>query len=244
MRYKNIIEARLIDRPNRFIANVDINGVKEVVHVKNTGRCKELIISGAKVYLAVAENPERKTKYDLIAVEKKLVLNTKFKNGIKPIKAETILLVNMDSQVPNSLVEEWLRKGNLFSKNAIIRREFTYHNSRFDFYIEDCGRKVLMEVKGGTLENNGIASFPDAPTERGVKHIKELQKSLSEGYEAFLFFVIQMEAVKYFCPNDINHKAFGDALREGARAGVKIIAMDCKVTPASIEINAPVEVCL
>ena len=160
MTYKNIVSGRFISRPNRFIAKVNINGQEETVHVKNTGRCKELLIPGCKVFLAPSENPNRKTKFDLIAVIKK----TENKE----------ILINMDSQIPNLAAVEWLKKGTLFSKEALIKREVTFKNSRFDLYIEDDGRKAFIEVKGVTLENNGTAMFPDAPTIRGVKHINEL----------------------------------------------------------------------
>lgn len=224
MKYSKVISGRFIERPNRFVAIADINGKRETVHVKNTGRCKELLVPGCKVYLSVSDNPERKTRCDLIAVEK------------------GSLLINMDSQIPNDVAEEWLKSGNLFSKNAVIRREVTYGSSRFDFYIEDGERKIFLEVKGCTLEKDGIAMFPDAPTERGVKHIKELMGCISEGYEAYLLFVIQMKGCREFMPNDETHKAFGDALRAAASSGVNVIAMDCEVSPDSISISSPVSV--
>ena len=224
MKYKKVVEGRFISRPNRFIAYVEIDGKAETVHVKNTGRCKELLTDNATVYLSVSDNPQRKTKYDLIAVK----------------KGE--LLINMDSQIPNDVCEKWLKKGILFSDKAIIKREYTYKKSRFDFYIEDGDRKAFLEVKGCTFEKNGVAMFPDAPTERGVKHIKELVKSVKEGYEAYVLFVIQMKGIYEFLPNDETHKAFGDALREAVENGVKIIAMDCEILPDSIEIKDPVKV--
>ena len=229
MKYNKIVKGRFISRPNRFIATVDVQGNIETVHVKNTGRCKELLVPGCTVYLSVSDNPSRKTKYDLVATEKEI------ENG-------EYLLINMDSQVPNDVAEEWLCQGELFSKNAKIRREVTYGDSRFDFYIEDGDRKAFLEVKGCTLEKNGVAMFPDAPTERGVKHIKELEKCLKNGYEAYILFVIQMKGVYAFVPNDKTHKAFGDALREASEMGVKIIAMDCEITPDSIEIKDTVKV--
>lgn len=229
MIYKNIIKGEFISRPNRFIARVKIAGGEQTVHVKNTGRCKELLIKGATVYLSVSDNPLRKTKYDLIAVEKKR-------------HNKENLLINMDSQIPNDAVEEWLKKGNLFSKNAIIRREVKYGDSRFDFYIEDEGVKAFLEVKGVTLENNGIASFPDAPTIRGIKHINELIACKNQGFEAYIIFVIQMKQVHKFTPNDITHKAFGDALRNAQKAGVKILAFDCHVQENSIEIDSSVKI--
>ena len=229
MKYKHIVEATFLERPNRFIAHVDIKGERETVHVKNTGRCKELLIPGSRVYLAVADNPERKTKYDLVAVEK-----------VRENKLP--LLINMDSQIVNDVASEWLAKGLLFSNKAVIRREVTYGKSRFDFYIEDGERKVFLEVKGVTLEHDGIASFPDAPTERGIKHIHELIKCMEEGYEAYILFVIQMKEMKWFQPNDITHKAFGDALRKAEQSGVKILAYDCKISQDFIEIDQPVVV--
>ena len=224
MHYSKVIEGVFLSRPNRFIAEVEINGTVERVHVKNTGRCRELLIPGCRCYLSDSGNPERKTRYDLIAVQK------------------GALLINMDSQVVNILVEEYLKEGTLFSKDALIRREVTYGKSRFDFYIEDGARKIFLEVKGVTLENGGVAAFPDAPTERGVKHLKELCAALKEGFESYVFFVIQMKGVKIFTPNDVTHPAFGETLRYAAGQGVKIIAMDCQVTPDSLRIDAPVEI--
>ena len=227
MKYNNIVKGRFIERPNRFIAKVEIGGVTETVHVKNTGRCRELLVKGTTVYLEKSNNPERKTGYDLIAV---------LKNGKT--------LINMDSQIPNAVTEEWLKKGNLFSKDAVIRREVTHNKSRFDFYIEEGGRKIFLEVKGCTLETDGIARFPDAPTERGVKHINELIDCVNEGFEAYILFVIQIKGIKRFEPNDITHKAFGDALRQAQNSGVKILAYDCIVTQDTIEIDKEVKVLL
>ena len=227
MKYNNIVEGRFIERPNRFIAKVEIGGVTETVHVKNTGRCRELLVKGTTVYLEKSNNPERKTGYDLIAV---------LKNGKT--------LINMDSQIPNAVTEEWLRKGNLFSKDAVIRREVTHNKSRFDFYIEEGDRKIFLEVKGCTLETESIARFPDAPTERGVKHINELIDCTNLGFEAYILFVIQMKGIKHFEPNDVTHKAFGDALRNAENKGVRILAYDCIVTPDSIKIDKEVKVLL
>lgn len=225
MKYKNIVKGKFISRPNRFIAKVLIDGREETVHVKNTGRCKELLVQGTAVYLEVSDNPDRKTKYDLIAV---------MKNGEK--------VINMDSQVVNSIVSDWLKKGNIFTENAVIRREVTYGNSRFDIFVEDGQRKAFVEVKGVTLEENGEVRFPDAPTARGVKHINELMKCIDEGYEAYILFVIQMKGVSYFTPNDLTHKEFGDTLRRASKKGVRIIAVDCIVSSDSIEIDSEVEV--
>ena len=229
MKYKNIREGEFICRPNRFIARVTIDGSEETVHVKNTGRCRELLTEGCRVYLEKSGNPSRKTKYDLIAVEK-------VREGLPP------LLVNMDSQVPNHAVEEWLKKGELFSEKAEIRREFTFGDSRFDFRIDDGGRISFLEVKGVTLENNGIASFPDAPTERGVKHIQELIRARKEGFGAYILFVVQMKEMLELRPNDATHRAFGDALRLAECEGVHILAYDCIVTPDSITIDKPIPI--
>lgn len=229
MKYERVVKGSFLSRPNRFIAKVAINGREETVHVKNTGRCRELLVEGATVYLSVSDNISRRTKYDLIAVLKE-------RSGKPP------LLINMDSQIPNYVCEEWLGKGLLFSKNAKIKREYTYKSSRFDFYIEDGERKIFLEVKGCTLENGGIASFPDAPTERGVKHIRELISATYEGYEAYVLFVIQMKEMTEIQPNDITHKEFGDALREASQNGVKIVAYDCIVKPDEITIDKEIKV--
>ena len=224
MKYSNIERAYFKERPNRFIAYVETEEGREICHVKNTGRCRELLTQDAVVYVQRNENPARKTKLDLIGVEK------------------GDYLINMDSQAPNAAVKEWLQAGNLFSKNAAVYSEKTYGESRFDFYIEDGERKAFIEVKGVTLELGGVCRFPDTPTERGVKHIRELIKCMEDGYEAYILFVIQMSPVKYLEPNDAIHKAFGDALREAAKAGVHVMARDCKVTIDSMEIMNEVEV--
>lgn len=231
MRYTNITEGRFISRPNRFIAKVEIDGKEETVHVKNTGRCKELLVSGCRVYLEKSGNPARKTAYDLVAVEKRT-------------ESGETLLINMDSQIPNYVAEEWLKISGMFSENAVIRREVTYGNSRFDVYVKDGMRRAFIEVKGVTLEYDGTAMFPDAPTQRGVKHIRELMKCTEEGYEAYILFVIQMERVNEFRPNDATDKEFGKALREAEKAGVKILAQSCVITADSIEIKTPVKVIL
>lgn len=218
MKYENMTKGRFISRPNRFIANVEINGVNEVCHVKNTGRCRELLVPGATVYVQESDNPNRKTKYSVIGVLK----------GNRKI--------NMDSQVTNKVVHEWILNGNLFKDVILIKPEKKYKNSRFDFYVETNTEKAFIEVKGATLEEDNIVRFPDAPTERGVKHIHELCECIDEGYNAYIIFVIQMRDVLYFTPNDVTHKAFGDALREAEKKGVKIIAVDCNVTEDSIDI--------
>ncbi len=231
MKYKKIIKAEFIERPNRFIAKVNINGEIETVHVKNTGRCKELLVPHCTVYLSCSDNPARKTKYDLIAAEKSR-------------ENLPVLLINLDSQVPNDAAEEWLKNSNLFSKDALIRREVKYGNSRFDFYIEDNGNKIFLEVKGVTQEYAGTALFPDAPTQRGVKHIEELIACTKEGYKAYILFVIQMKGIQKLKPNDSTHKNFGDALRKAKNSGVEIIAIDCIVTPDSIVIDKEIPVVL
>jgi len=226
MKYTDIVRATFISRPNRFVARVLLDGAEVTVHVKNTGRCRELLLPGATVYLERSKNPERKTAYDLIAVEKGSIL------------------INMDSQVVNAAAGEWLPKSGLFSSDAGIRREYTHGDSRFDFYIEDGEKKAFLEVKGVTLEKDGIALFPDAPTERGVKHLRGLIRAVGEGYGAYVLFVIQMKGITGFSPNTEMHPEFAAALRECRRAGVKIIAMDCSVTPDSVEIDSPVPVIL
>lgn len=224
MKYTNVIEGHFRSRPNRFMANVEINGSVETVHVKNTGRCKELLIPEGRVFLQHFDSTTRKTKYDLIAVYKE-------RQGKEP------LLINMDSQAPNKAVAEWLA-GGLFSKNALVRSEVPYKNSRFDFYVEDSGRKAFVEVKGVTLENNGIAAFPDAPTERGIKHLRELMQCMEDGFDAYVLFVVQMKEVHIMKPNDATHKAFGDALRDAIKAGVKAFAVDCIITPDEMKIDS------
>ena len=228
MKYKKIVEGVFIERPNRFIAKVLINNTEETVHVKNTGRCRELLVKQCRVFLSETDNPSRKTRYDLVAVEK--------------VTPNGTILINMDSQIPNDAVYEWLQKGELFSKSAVIRREVKYKNSRFDFYVEDNGKNIFLEVKGVTLENNGIAMFPDAPTERGVKHINELCRCIEDGYCAYIIFVIQMKGVHLFKPNADTHPEFADALEYAAKKGVGILAYDCVVTESSIEIDKTVKI--
>lgn len=226
MKYERIYEGTFLERPNRFIAYIVIGGSKEIVHVKNTGRCAELLVPGAKVYVQKAENPDRKTKWDLIAVEK---------NG---------RMINMDSQVPNVAAKEWIEKGELFQKPLSVRQEYTYGKSRIDLYVETENRKILLEVKGVTLEEEGVVRFPDAPSERAVKHVEELTQAVREGYEAYVLFVVQMEDVKFFTPNRDTHPAFCEALQEGARAGVHVMAVECHVEKDKIEIKKQVPVIL
>ncbi|MBE5953009.1 MAG: DNA/RNA nuclease SfsA [Lachnospiraceae bacterium] len=228
MKYKSIEEGKFISRPNRFIAHVEIDGQEHVVHVKNTGRCRELLQPGATVYLEKSHNPARKTQYDLVSVKK------------------SQRIVNMDSQLPNGLVEEWLKDSDaareIFGGITHIKREKTYGKSRFDLYVESGDRKIFIEVKGVTLENDNVVSFPDAPTERGIKHLNELVDALEDGYEAYVFFVIQMEGVNYFTPAWDKHKEFGDALVNAHDRGVKVLAYDCKVSEDEVRINQAVRV--
>lgn len=209
MRYKETVKGRFISRPNRFIARVSINGTEETVHVKNTGRCKELLLPDSEVILEVSDNPSRKTKYDLIAV---------YKEGLG--------LVNIDSQAPNKVALEWLKTQNFDH----IKPEYTIGSSRIDFYMEKGNEKFLLEVKGCTLEIDGIGYFPDAPTERGVKHLRELTALQNEGYNCAVAFVIQMEGITEVRPNLITHPQFGTALEEARSVGVKILFLPCCVT--------------
>ena len=220
MKYREITEGWFIDRPNRFIAHVDIDGRVETVHVKNTGRCRELLRPGAAVCLEVSDNPRRKTKYDLISVFK-----------------ENLGWVNIDSQAPNKVVREWLEKQDY----DLIKPEYKYGDSRIDFYMEKDGRKYLMEVKGCTLEINGVGYFPDAPTQRGVKHLRELISASREGYECTAAFVIQMEGVTEIRPNVETHPQFGQVLEEAEEAGVRILCLQCSVGEDTLEIIAAKE---
>lgn len=219
MKYENVKKGIFIDRPNRFIANVEIDGKKEVVHVKNTGRCKELLIEGVTVFVQEFENTTRKTKHDLIAVCK----------GKE--------LYNIDSQAPNKVFGEWLSKSNYFGEVDYVKPECKYGDSRFDFYIEAKGRKIFVEIKGVTLEEDGVLMFPDAPTERGVKHINELCSCVENGYESFVCFIIQTEKAKYFTPNRRTHPEFAEALLKAKSKGVKIFCVNCKVGEDSLEIK-------
>ena len=221
MRYGKIVSGVFRARPNRFIAHVEINGKLEICHVKNTGRCRELLPEGAKVWCAVADNPNRKTKYDLITVQK----------GDR--------LINMDSQAPNIAAGEWLASGGL-GEISDLQAEVTRGDSRFDFSFTKDAKTCYLEVKGVTLENDGVCAFPDAPTQRGAKHLKELSRLAEEGYGAYVLFVIQMADVKYLRPNDGTDPAFADALRQAAKAGVTVLAMDCAVTEDTMEIRLPV----
>lgn len=224
MKYKKIIFGRFIARPNRFIAYVDVDGTQQVCHVKNTGRCKELLIPGANVFLEESDNPLRKTKYDLVSV---------FKGD---------MLVNMDSQAPNKVFGEWAQISKFFGEKATIKPECRYKNSRFDFYIESGERKIFVEVKGVTLENKGVVSFPDAPTQRGTKHLAELVDAVENGFEAYVFFIIQMEKCRYFEPNTAHDPVFSQALNNAQKNGVKICALNCTVTQDGLEAKDFVEV--
>ncbi len=222
MRYNKILKAKFISRPNRFIAHCELDGEEVVCHVKNTGRCKELLIPGATVILTdERENKARKTPFDLISV----------------YKGER--LINMDSQAPNKVAEELMR--SLYPE-AKIRREVTYGQSRIDLFVENGDEKIFVEVKGVTLENNNVAKFPDAPTERGIKHLRELERAVSAGYKAIVLFIIQMKGISYFAPNRETHPQFADALSLAHKNGVQVWAYDCQVREGVVEADMPVEV--
>ena len=221
MQYKNMVPGIFRARPNRFIAHIEIDGKLEICHVKNTGRCKELLIPGAKVWCQHFDSASRKTKYDLICVQK------------------GDILINMDSQAPNAAAKQWLLSGGLGAIEN-LKAEYTHGDSRFDFSFTKDAKQCFLEVKGVTLEHDGVCAFPDAPTERGVKHLKGLTAAAKEGYGAFVLFVIQMADVKYLRPHDETDPAFGKALREAAANGVTVLAMDCAVTQDSMEIRLPV----
>ena len=223
MHYTNMTPGIFLSRPNRFIAHVEIDGQTEIVHVKNTGRCRELLPPGAEVWCQKSDNPNRKTKYDLITVRK----------GCR--------LINMDSQAPNTAVKEWLLSGGLGNAEN-IKAETTHGDSRFDFSFTLDGKPCFLEVKGVTLETDGICAFPDAPTERGTKHLRGLQKCVDEGCGGYVLFVIQMSDVKCLYPNDATDPAFGKALREAAASGVQVLAVDCTVTEDSMTIGKSVPV--
>lgn len=226
MQYGKLVEARFLRRVNRFTAFVELNGQEEMVHVKNTGRCKELLLEGARVFLEEADKEGRKTKYSLITVYKGDVL------------------VNMDSQAPNQLAAEALAEGKIEEIGEVdfLKREVKYENSRFDLYYQKGEKKGFIEVKGVTLEEGGIAKFPDAPTERGEKHLKELIQAKKEGYEAAVLFVIQMQGIKEFRPNEERDKNFTEALREAASAGVRVLAYDCRVEVGNVMIQNKIPV--
>ena len=223
MRYENMVPGIFLSRPNRFIAHVEIDGREEIVHVKNTGRCRELLPPGAQVWCQVSDNPKRKTKFDLITVKK----------GDR--------LINMDSQAPNIAAGEWLRSGGL-GEIENLKAESFHGDSRFDFSFTLEGRPCLLEVKGVTLEEDGVCAFPDAPTDRGAKHLRGLTEAVRDGYGAYVLFVIQMADVKYLRPHDERDPAFGAALREAAENGVTVMALDCAVDVDSMDIRLRVPV--
>ncbi len=223
MEYTNMVSGVFLERPNRFIARVEIDGQVQTVHVKNTGRCRELLPKGARVWCHYAQNPGRKTAYDLITVQK----------GDR--------LINMDSQAPNIAAREWLEAGGLGPVRD-LRAETVHGDSRFDFSFQKDGKLCFLEVKGVTLETDGICAFPDAPTQRGAKHLKGLTKAVAEGFGGYVLFVIQMSQVRFLHPNDATDPAFAQALREAAQGGVTILAAECAVTPESMSISKPVEV--
>ena len=223
MQYGPIRPARFLARPNRFVALAELDGEQVVCHVKNTGRCRELLSPGCTVYLEKSGNPDRKTAYSLVAVDK----------GGR--------LINMDSQAPNRAAREWLEAGGL-GDFSLIRPETVYGGSRFDFYLESPAERGFLEVKGVTLEEDGVVLFPDAPTQRGVKHLEELQASVRAGYSAWVLFVVQVEGVRYFTPNRKTHPAFAQALYSARDAGVRLLAWDCRVTPDSMSLRQPVSI--
>lgn len=224
LKYTNIVEGTFLSRINRFTAKAEINEQVEIVHVKNTGRLIKLLKSGSKAYFQKSDKPERKTKYDLIAVE------------------HSGDIINVDSQITNYVAEEWLNKKYLFSDINYLKREVKYGESRFDIYLEHGESKTFIEIKGVTLQENGIAKFPDAPTQRGIKHLKELIKCIDDGYEAYIMFVIQMPNIKWFEPAISIQEEFGAVLNEAKQKGVHVIAYECIMTKDSIEINKEVEV--
>ena len=224
MIYANVSPAMFFSRPNRFIAHARLGDDMITCHVKNTGRCKELLTPGATVYVQRTDNSLRKTQYDLIAVRK----------GRR--------LINMDSQAPNRVFREHLQNGQYIDSITRIKPEAKFGGSRFDFYVEAGERKIFIEVKGVTLEEDGVVLFPDAPTERGVRHLRELIRCAAAGYEAHVVFVVQMSDVRYFTPNDATHPAFGEALRAAAAAGVKVVALDCAAEPDRLEIGKEIPI--
>lgn len=219
MQYGKVYKGQFVSRPNRFIAEVRIDGKTEICHVKNTGRCRELFVPDAEVYVVKTENPARKTKFDLICVRK------------------AGSLFNVDSTAPNAVFSEWARQSGFFGEITYMRPEYTFRDSRFDFYIEAEGKKIFVEVKGVTLEKDGTVLFPDAPTLRGVKHLKHLAASMAEGYAAHVVFIAKTEKAKLFMPNRAAHPEFADALLEAKRAGVGVYCLRCSVLPDKLEIQ-------
>lgn len=224
MIYERITPAVFLSRPNRFVAEIELGGRRVLCHVKNTGRCRELLLPGTEVWVQSAQNPERRTGYDLITVRK----------GER--------LINIDSSAPNRVFHEWVQNSGYFGKDPDVKPEVTHGDSRFDFFIQSGGRSIFAEIKGVTLENDGVAAFPDAPTERGVKHLRGLMECVRQGYEAYAVFVIQMEGVKYMIPNRATHPEFGLALEEAQAAGVRLLGLGCTVTENSLTAAEFVEV--
>lgn len=226
MIYKNIVEGIFINRPNRFIANVLINGKSEIAHVKNTGRCREILIEGTKIFLEKSSNPNRKTKYSVISA----------------LKGN--MLINIDSQVPNDVVYQSINDGKVHNFNDItlLKKEVTYNNSRFDLYFETNEKKGFIEIKGVTLELDGLSMFPDAPTDRGRKHVEEMIRAVEEGYSGFMFFLIQIDGIHRFTPNRNMDKKFSDSLLKAKKSGVEIIAYNSKVTQDEITLGEQIEV--
>lgn len=224
MKYDNIRSAVFINRKNRFVAEIEIDKEIQLCHVKNTGRLRELLVKGAEVFVQKHDDAGRKTKYSLIAVKK----------GIE--------YVNIDSQAPNKVFYEWVKSDGFCDNVTLIKPETTFGNSRFDCYIEAGERKIFVEVKGVTLEKDGVAMFPDAPTERGVKHLRELCECVKSGFEAYIVFVVQMKSVHAFTPNAKTHAEFASTLAECAKSGVRVMCANCNVTPESLEISQEIQV--
>ncbi len=227
MEYHNLAQGTFLARPNRFIAHVETAEGVQICHVKNTGRCRELLVPGCTVYLEESDNPARKTRFDLVAVKKEC--------------PKGALLINMDAQAPNKVFGAWAQT-NLRPDLTLLRPETKFGHSRFDFYWESTSGRGFVEVKGVTLEENGVARFPDAPTERGVKHIEELIEAKKAGYEAAVCFIVQMEGMRWVEPNDVTHPAFGAALRRAAKSGVEVMALECAVTPSTLNVVRPLPV--
>ena len=229
--YQTLLDGEFILRPNRFIAHVRLGGEEVIAHVKNTGRCRELLLPGAKVYLEKSSNCARKTLYDLVAVEKR-------------VSPSRTLLINMDSQAPNAAAEEFLLSQKIFPGEKLVKREVVFGGSRFDFFLKTPDGEWFIEVKGVTLEKDGIASFPDAPTLRGKKHLLELMKAVECGKKAMILFVIQMKGCRFFTPNFERDEAFAEALLAAGKSGVKLLAMDCCVTPDSMTLDQEIPIIL
>jgi len=224
MQYESVVPATFLERPNRFVARVLLGGREELVHVKNTGRCRELLVKGATVYLAPSSSEGRKTRFDLVCVEKQR-------------EGKSSLLINLDSSAPNRAAWEYLQSGNLIPAEAVLRREVFFGASRLDLYAEWSSHRAYFEVKGVTLEKDGLALFPDAPTLRGLRHVKELIEARRQGYDAYLLFLIQMEGMQAFSPNDETQPAFGRELCRATREGVRVLPLECRVTPDSLWVN-------